>query len=102
LSHPAEDGFEIMPLEESGLLLRRGSPSVSRLLAVIRLHGQGVYDLRQTPLANVGEGLRWEAALTSEDPSFCTDSNPIRVDVLAPLVEFSRPGVVILKARDAR
>ncbi|MBI4443247.1 MAG: malto-oligosyltrehalose trehalohydrolase [Acidobacteria bacterium] len=100
LCYRAEDGFEIVPLEESGLLLRRRTPSMSGLLAVLRLHGQGIYDLREMPLADAGEGLRWELVLTSEDAAFCADSMPPRVEA-SPLVEFFRPGVVIFKASNA-
>ncbi|MBI2817129.1 MAG: malto-oligosyltrehalose trehalohydrolase [Acidobacteria bacterium] len=92
------ENYNIAALDQDALLLRRHAEGLPALLAVIRLRGAGVEDLRENPHAVAGAGLRWSLLLTSEEESFTTDPMPARLDFDGPVIEFARPGVIILKS----
>jgi maltooligosyltrehalose trehalohydrolase len=95
------EDFEIWDLHADTLLIRRREPSGGDLLAVIRLRGAGLADLRENPYANTSFGRRWSVFLTSEENAFAADAMPPRVDESGPVVEFQRPGAVIFKSEPA-
>jgi maltooligosyltrehalose trehalohydrolase len=92
------DNFQVEALNDSVLLLRRQAPSAPALLGVIRLRGAGSDNLQGSPCADAGQAGKWELLLTAEDASFAPDPVPPRVDLWGPVIEFFRPGAVILKA----
>jgi maltooligosyltrehalose trehalohydrolase len=90
--HGSDDvrGEAIAP-DEGAVAFRRRGPDADLIVAV-RLAGGGPIDLAR--LTN-GEG-RWTPIATTEDPRFCHDPRPPRIDRPAPAVEFARPGAVVL------
>jgi maltooligosyltrehalose trehalohydrolase len=90
--------FDVAALDDDALVLRRGAPAASPVLAVIRLRGPGVSDLRTTPLAQASPATNWQIILTTEQAAFASDAVPPRVQLTGPVVEFHRPGAVVLKA----
>ena len=91
------ENFEVGALNEAVLLLRRHTPSAPTLLGVIRLHGAGRDNLQGNLLADATKPRQWELLLTTEDSSFAPDPVPLRVELSGPVIEFARPGAVILK-----
>ncbi len=92
------ENFAVESLNGNVLLLRRHAPSVPTLLAVIRLRGAGRDNLQGNSYADAGATCKWELLLTTEDSSYAPDPFPPRVELSGPVIEFSRPGAVILKA----
>ncbi|MBI4479756.1 MAG: malto-oligosyltrehalose trehalohydrolase [Acidobacteria bacterium] len=92
------ENFKVVALDQDGLLLRRHADSAPALLAVIRLRGAGVEDLRENQDAAAGPGCHWTLCLTSEEAHFASDPMPLRIDLGGPVIEFSRPGAVVLKS----
>ena len=95
------NNYEVVALDQDVLLLRRHADRAPTLLAVFRLRGAGAADLRGNPHAAPGAGLRWTHVLTSEERSFVTDPMPAQMDFDGPVVDFARPGVVVLKSTRA-
>ena len=95
------NNYEVVALDQDVLLLLRRADHASTLLAVVRLRGAGVADLRGNPHAAPGAGLRWTHVLTSEERSFTTDPMPAQMDFDGPVIDFARPGVVVLKSTRA-
>ncbi|HWA96562.1 MAG TPA: malto-oligosyltrehalose trehalohydrolase [Terracidiphilus sp.] len=101
-SHPAmqttlRTGFDIVPLGDNALLLRRQSGQ-SALLALIQLRGAQQHNLRQHQLAQLSPERTWQPVLTTEDSAFTPDA--LIVDFSPGLLHigFSRPGAIILDA----
>ncbi|MBI2818623.1 MAG: malto-oligosyltrehalose trehalohydrolase [Acidobacteria bacterium] len=92
------NNFEIAALNPDVLLLRRHADAAPPLLAVLRLRGAGMEDLRENPLATPGSGRRWTLCLTSEERPFAADPMPPHIDCGGPVIEFVRPGVVVLES----
>ena len=90
--------FEIVALNEEALLLRREAPFAPVLLAVFQLRGMGAHDLRGNPHVALGSGRHWTLFLTSEERLFAPDPLPTRIDLRGPVIEFARPGAVVLKS----
>jgi hypothetical protein len=70
------------------------------LVVIVHLRDSGKADLRGTAWLQLQKVQRWETVLMTEDPLFSPDPHPPSI-VLAengPVVEFSRPGAVILRA----
>ena len=89
---------EITELSECSLLLRRSAMDGSELLALIRLRGAG-----RDSAPGLAQGLgNSEVILTTEDPSFASDPQTIRVDTGGHTLEFSRPGAVIFRLPDGK
>ena len=91
-----EGSHEATPLGEDVLAIRRGIGSDAEVLVVIRFKGAGPVAVDR---AWIGEGREPEVVLTTEDPAFATDPEPIRLDLAAtlPQIDFARPGAVILR-----
>ena len=87
------EGKAIAPDGETIAFRRRDGDA--DLLVAVRLNGAGRTDL--SPLASTAGRDRWDAVVTTEDPRFCDDAMPSRIDPAVPAVEFLRPGAVILK-----
>ncbi|MBY0527289.1 MAG: malto-oligosyltrehalose trehalohydrolase [Gemmataceae bacterium] len=84
--------FDARAQGETGLIVKREAADGSALLIAFQMRGAGKIDLHRA-----GDGKRWEVLLTTEDAAFSPDPSPPRVDLSAPLIEFTRPGAVILK-----
>jgi maltooligosyltrehalose trehalohydrolase len=94
-------GWGVEAIGESTIVLQRSSNDTDPFLVVIvHLRDSGKEDLRGTAWLQLQKVQRWETVLTTEDPLFSPDPHPPSI-VLAengPVVEFSRPGAVILRA----
>jgi maltooligosyltrehalose trehalohydrolase len=97
------DDFAAIALEDrSALVIRRASRSGALLLAVIQLKGGGKIDLSQHAFLAEHRDRDWELVMSSEDRAFCpADRQPpvVHVSGPAPVIEFSRPGAVLLRER---
>ena len=87
--------FAVRPLDGSALLVRRQAGEESVLLAVIRLRGAGLVDLRGLPEADAGPGRRWRLLLTTEDEDFAPMPAPLRLAAGGEIVQFARPGAAV-------
>jgi maltooligosyltrehalose trehalohydrolase len=97
----AGDGalFDLVAWSEEVLLLRRSAaPGGPALLAIIRLSGSGMVDLRGHPLADPGAGRCWRPLLTTGDEPFAQAGLRILVDPLVPAAAFAEPGAALLLA----
>jgi maltooligosyltrehalose trehalohydrolase len=86
--------FRAIPLEENGVLVVL-SPS---RVVVCWLKGAGTVELADH-LADMSSGS-WQVLLSTEDPAWCEDARPIRVDCffgLPATVTFRRPGAIVLQ-----
>lgn len=93
---PERSSFAVRPLGGATLLVRRQAVDGAALIAVIRLRGAGLADLRGLPEAAPGPGRRWRLLCTTEDPEFAPDPAPLRLAAGGMLVQFARPGAAIL------
>jgi maltooligosyltrehalose trehalohydrolase len=82
---------------EGGLVIRRTSRDGPAILAVVRLAGAGTIDLRGLPAMAPRNRRRFETILTTEEPRFAGDPQPMVVDLAGAKVCFLRPGAVILR-----
>ena len=80
---PSSPDLRIEALDDTSLLLHRNG-----LSAAIRLRGQGKL--------NIPFG---EPILTTEDPQFTHDSQPIQLNRAAKTMVFSRPGAVVFRTQ---
>ena len=90
--------FEAVDLDADSLALRRDAETeLASLWLVVRFKGSGTASLAGQPSAL---GRRWELVLTTEDPPFSPDASPPDIDLAgpAPVVRFTRPGAVLLRA----
>jgi maltooligosyltrehalose trehalohydrolase len=92
------DTFAVRPLDGFTLLVRRQAPDGAALLAVVRLRGAGLADLRGVPEAVAGEGRRWRLLFTTEDPEFAPDPAPLRLAAGHRILQFARPGAAVFSA----
>jgi maltooligosyltrehalose trehalohydrolase len=81
---------------------RSAAPGGDVLIAV-QLAGGGSIDLSRAPFAALDPGLRWQLLLSTEDPQYALDPQPITIEQAesAPRILFLRPGAVLLKAASA-
>lgn len=84
---------DITELSESSLLLRRTATDGAELLALVRLSGAG----RETVPGLGPDSGDCEVVLTTENSSFATDPQILRIDAGGRTAEFSRPGAVIFR-----
>jgi maltooligosyltrehalose trehalohydrolase len=101
--HPAfrtagRESFTVRPLDGATLLLRRRAGDQDALLAVVRLRGAGLVDLRGVPEAAAGGGRRWRLLFTTEDPEFAPDPAPLRLAAGHRILQFARPGAAVFSA----
>jgi maltooligosyltrehalose trehalohydrolase len=92
-------GFEVSELDQSAILLLRGSSSSASILVIIQFLRDGTIDLNEHPAAGSLPRRRWEIVLTTEDPEYCPDPCRPEVDIsgAVPVVHFLRPSAVILR-----
>jgi maltooligosyltrehalose trehalohydrolase len=85
--------FDARACGPEALAVTRGRPGVGERLLLVRLLGAGRVSVATQP------GPRWGIRLSSEDPAFAVDPQPIRIGpaASAPAAEFSRPGAVLLE-----
>ncbi len=95
------DSMEITALSDSALLMQRSAPAAPTVLVVCQLHGPGVVSLRETSSAPQGAEDQWELLLTTEEKAFAPDPLPPRIEGARLIIEFARPGVVVLRQRVA-
>jgi maltooligosyltrehalose trehalohydrolase len=110
-TEPALRSREAAQVEAAGrtaLLMRRpvnGLPGGQEadLLLVVQWSGGGAIHLDETPLAALDTGLEWRLLLSTENPQFAADPQPIRIrgEESAPRITFARTGAVLLKAAHA-
>ena len=94
----SRESFEAVDLDADSLALRRDAETgLASLWLVVRFKGPGTASLAGQPSAL---GRRWELVLTTEDPPFSPDASPPDIDLAgpAPVVRFTRPGAVLLRA----
>jgi maltooligosyltrehalose trehalohydrolase len=93
---PSKETFEIAELSESSVVLRRAAIDGATLLAFFRFRGFGLDTFRSTGIWKeaLADG---DVVLTTEDPWFANDPQPIRIDARARSIEFIRAGAVILR-----
>ncbi len=96
------DSFTVRPLDHSTLLVRREAPDGAALLAVIRLRGAGMADLRRLPEAAPGSGRRWQLLLTTEDVEFAPHPAPLRIAAGGEILHFARPGAAVFTTAQAQ
>ncbi len=107
LAGAARDRVEVVAVNDAALLLLRqpppAEPAASAILALIQLRGHGrlnAHHSRMLGRLHAGTARSWAPILSTEDPDFCSDPAPLLIDVAqpAPVVEFQRPGAVLLRA----
>ncbi len=108
LTHAEHGAFTVASFETGLAVLRLpppGAPGTARaMLAVVQLRGAGPIDLHGTDMApqlHAVTAWGWECALSTEDPRFCADAAPVRVDHGSrpvPRFRFRRPGALLLRA----
>jgi maltooligosyltrehalose trehalohydrolase len=90
-------------LDEGTLLLRRQAPDGRLLVGVVRLTGRGgVAADTALPGDTAGDPeVGWRRLMTTEDPAFAPDPNPLAVvwNRRSVRVEFHRPAAVVLASR---
>jgi maltooligosyltrehalose trehalohydrolase len=79
---------QISPIHENALLLRLQNDS-STIFVAVQLKDAGVIPLP----------VNFEVMLSTEDPQFCMDPQPIRMDV--EKLTFARPGAIVIKQGSA-
>jgi maltooligosyltrehalose trehalohydrolase len=92
----ALSGEAVAP-DESSVVVRRGCPAATYwIVSCLR----GTSEVSLAGIASTpGEAIGWKVLLTTEDPRFTVDSQPIAIDLArGPLVTFGRPGAVILRS----
>jgi maltooligosyltrehalose trehalohydrolase len=97
------------PLDEATIALRRETRSGSQLVAIVRFAGGGRVELGRDPSDVTRTRDRWrpgdaEVVLTTEDDHFTSDTPQRPVVQLSGdriVLEFSRPGAVVLRVRPA-
>lgn len=104
--HPAlrtadRDSLTVRPLDGSTLLVRREASDGAALLAVIRLRGAGLADVRRLPEAAPGSGRRWQLLFTTEDAEFAPDPAPLRVAAGGEILQLARPGAAVFATAPA-
>lgn len=82
--------FDVSAPGPDAVVLRTSSQ-----LAVVRLRGSGVDDLRGR-----WRGRGWAPILTTEDPPFARDSQPPEVTPEGPVIRFHRPGAVVFRLEE--
>jgi maltooligosyltrehalose trehalohydrolase len=89
-------GEAVAPDAQTLIVRRACGPSVCWIVTCLRGSSRvSLDDVAFVP----GEASAWEVVLTTEDPRYAEDPNPVRVDMPAgPVVAFERPGAVILRA----
>jgi len=83
---------------EDVLIVRREVAGGSALLAVIRLAGKGVVDLRSYPLVDFDKGDNWEPLLNTEEQIFEPSGIPPLINLSPLTIQFARPGAVLLRS----
>jgi hypothetical protein len=80
-------------------VLLRGAGGGPLLLVIVQLRDAGTVDLRDSPFLAPYSGQCWEVLLTTEEPHFCPQPCPPRIELAAPapVVHFGRPAAVLLK-----
>jgi maltooligosyltrehalose trehalohydrolase len=83
------------------VVLRRPSQEGRTILIMVQFHEAGTVDLTREAFAESLRDRDWDVLLTSEDKTFANDPQTpvIHVSGAAPIVEFLRPGAVILQAK---
>jgi maltooligosyltrehalose trehalohydrolase len=85
-------------LDEDTVALWRRPPGVHPVVLVARLRGAGQVEVEAKTAGTIAS-RSWEVVLTTEDPRFAEDPNPMSVEAgegrLA--VTFSRPGAILLR-----
>jgi maltooligosyltrehalose trehalohydrolase len=91
--------FRAIALDEDSLALRFTTEHES-VLVVCLLRGTGKFSLGPPLTEPVSEGRDWDVLLSTEDPRFAPEPRQAVIDRGRPnlLVEFERPGAVVLKA----
>ena len=99
LAHDRGD-YAVRALGRRSLALTRTATGRSPIVVVAELAGNSVVDLARAKLPAAGS---WTVVLTSEDPDFASDPDPVRVATggAAPVIQFARPGAVILRGDPA-
>jgi maltooligosyltrehalose trehalohydrolase len=89
-----------MAIDSATLLLLRNSEKGDRLAIIARLRAAGSVDLNELPAMKLPAGRAWSLVLTTEDPPFAPEPAAPRIDLssAAPVLEFARPGAVVLRA----
>jgi hypothetical protein len=91
-------------LDDDTVLVEGGGSTMRRYLCVCRLRGDGRVTFTPTFEDPSCEGRMWYAQLSTEDPAYAIDLEPIRLDCDTEQfsVDFQRPGAVVLVRRDVR
>jgi maltooligosyltrehalose trehalohydrolase len=78
----------------------RPRTSENDLLIAVQLAGAGSIDLQHASCAALDAGHTWQLLLSTEDPRYAPDSQPITIEGESPAlrIQFLRPGAVLLKA----
>jgi maltooligosyltrehalose trehalohydrolase len=84
--------FEAFAVGETALVLRREAQHGPALLVALQMRGAGRVDARKW-----AGGRRWEAILSTEDGALCPDPQPMRIEAMGPVIDFARPGALILR-----
>lgn len=89
---------EVVPLDADSLLIVRMAGDGAAIAVVARLRGAGGVQLGRATLPR-RRARRWDIILTTEDPKFCEDPQPVTIDLsgAAPHLVFARPGAVIMR-----
>lgn len=96
------DDAQAFPLNDATLLLqRRSSRDEATLLIVVCLRGSAEVRLENGPALALPPWAGLEIVLTTEDPRFVVDPQPVQVDPSqgAPLIRFRRPGALVLRRK---
>ncbi len=94
--------FQVEAIEPSTLVLKRFNRSGKAIWIILQMKN-GAHTVDLSALTHLEKPIdrTWDVVHTSEEKAFAPDPEPpvIRLSAAAPVIEFSRPGAVILKER---
>jgi len=90
--------FRVSSMNPSTIIVKRKAIDGLKLLVVVQLRESAKVDLTTHPSLSAGQNS-WMVLMTTEDKSYCSDGHPPVIHLAGeePIIEFTRPGAVILK-----
>jgi maltooligosyltrehalose trehalohydrolase len=97
-----DHGVRVEALDRDTMAIVRESAD-SAWLVVARLRGSGAVDAGTLARLVGARTLTWRCHLTTEDPSYAPEPQPVVVDVSGPVpsIRFARPSAVVVAGEDA-
>jgi maltooligosyltrehalose trehalohydrolase len=90
--------LQIRAYDRDVLMIKREAPGGRAVLAVIRLRGKGVVNLKACTTSETAPGKEWRLLLHTEDPMFAPDGIAPVITSSKSTIDFARAGAVLLRA----